>query len=373
MADRVERAGLRVDADLARFIEQQVIAPIGISADDFWAGFAALLDTFVPRNRALLARRDELQAQIDAWHISRAGKVIDQGEYQAFLKEIGYLVPEPGDFAVATQNVDSEIASMAGPQLVVPVLNARFLLNAANARWGSLYDALYGTDALDAPPAKPGGYDPERGAAVVARVRQFLDDNLPGWEAALTGGDCPHPYATKDGGVMFVKNKLHVELVIDRDHPVGKDDPFGIADVILESALTTIVDLEDSVAAVDAEELVDALRDNCVDDRVGNEFAGVHNGLGALADFGARADGRAQHVTGRELRNAMPLDQPLRLRPLPSARRSEQYKSHRPLLPPRSFDFLISPSYWCAIRCPCTCATVSSVTLTTISNDVPPR
>ena len=254
MADRVERAGLRVDADLARFIEQQVIAPIGISADDFWAGFAALLDTFVPRNRALLARRDELQAQIDAWHISRAGKVIDQGEYQAFLKEIGYLVPEPGDFAVATQNVDSEIASMAGPQLVVPVLNARFLLNAANARWGSLYDALYGTDALDAPPAKPGGYDPERGAAVVARVRQFLDDNLPGWEAALTGGDCPHPYATKDGGVMFVKNKLHVELVIDRDHPVGKDDPFGIADVILESALTTIVDLEDSVAAVDAED-----------------------------------------------------------------------------------------------------------------------
>ena len=254
MADRVERAGLRVDADLARFIEQQVIAPIGISADDFWAGFAALLDTFVPRNRALLARRDELQAQIDAWHLARAGKVLDQGEYQAFLKEIGYLVPEPGDFAVATQNVDSEIASMAGPQLVVPVLNARFLLNAANARWGSLYDALYGTDALDAPPAKPGGYDPERGAAVVARVRQFLDENLSGWEAALTGGQCPHPYATKDGGVMFVKNKLHVELVIDRDHPVGKDDPFGIADVILESALTTIVDLEDSVAAVDAED-----------------------------------------------------------------------------------------------------------------------
>jgi len=260
MADRVERAGLKVDADLAQFIERDVIAPTGLEANRFWQGFAALLAEFSPRNRALLARRDELQAQIDTWHMERAGKPLDPAEYQAFLAEIGYLVTEPGDFAVNTQNVDAEIATMAGPQLVVPVLNARFLLNAANARWGSLYDALYGTDALDAPPARPSGYDPARGAAVVARVRQFLDENLPGWEAALTGGECPHPYATRDGGVMFVKNKLHIELAIDRDHPVGKDDPLGIADVILESALTTIVDLEDSVAAVDAEDKLVAYR-----------------------------------------------------------------------------------------------------------------
>jgi malate synthase len=218
-----------------------------------------LLDDFVPRNKALLARRDQLQAEIDAWHAARAGKPIDQGEYQAFLREIGYLVPEPGEFTIGTENVDPEIATMAGPQLVVPVLNARFLLNAANARWGSLYDALYGTDALDAPPAKAGGYDAERGAAVVARVRQFLNATFPGWEAALSGGEVPFPYAKREGtdgkrGVLFMNNGLHVELVIDPEHPVGKTDPLGIADVILEAALTTIVDLEDSVAAVDAED-----------------------------------------------------------------------------------------------------------------------
>jgi malate synthase len=203
----------------------------------------------------LLDKRDRLQAEIDAWHTARAGKPIDQGEYQAFLSEIGYLVPEPGAFTIGTTNVDPEIATMAGPQLVVPVLNARFLLNAANARWGSLYDALYGTDALDAPPAKAGGYDAERGAAVVARVRQFLNATFPGWEAALEGGgEVPFPYAKREGGVLFMNNGLHVELVIDREHPVGKTDPLGIADVILEAALTTIVDLEDSIAAVDAED-----------------------------------------------------------------------------------------------------------------------
>jgi len=260
MADKVERSGLKVDADLARFIDDEVLGPLGRDAAQFWNGFAALLADFAPRNRALLARRDDLQAQIDAWHVARAGKPLDQREYQAFLTGIGYLVPEPGEFQVTTENVDPEIATMAGPQLVVPVLNARFLLNAANARWGSLYDAFYGTDALDAPPAKPGGYDPQRGAAVVARVRQFLDEAVPGWQAALTGGECPHPYATREGGVMFVKNKLHIELVIDPAHPVGKDDPLGIADVILESALTTIVDLEDSVAAVDAQDKLAAYR-----------------------------------------------------------------------------------------------------------------
>ncbi|MBA4162326.1 MAG: malate synthase G, partial [Novosphingobium sp.] len=166
MSERVEKAGLKVDAALAAFVEGEVLAPLGQDATAFWAGFAALLDRFVPVNRALLAKRDDLQARIDAWHQARAGQAIEQNEYQAFLREIGYLVPEPAPFQVGTQNVDPEIATMAGPQLVVPVLNARFLLNAANARWGSLYDACYGTDALDAPPARPGGYDEARGAAV---------------------------------------------------------------------------------------------------------------------------------------------------------------------------------------------------------------
>jgi malate synthase len=254
MADRVERAGLQADAKLAEFIEREVVSPLGIDTAAFWRGFAALLDDFVPHNKALLEKRDRLQTEIDTWHTARAGKPIDQGEYQAFLREIGYLVPEPGDFAIGTTNVDPEIATMAGPQLVVPVLNARFLLNAANARWGSLYDALYGTDALDAPPAKPGSYDAERGAAVVARVREFLNATFPGWEAAVSGGKTPFPYATREGGVLLMNNGLHVELVIDPEHPVGRTDPLGIADVILESALTTIVDLEDSIAAVDAED-----------------------------------------------------------------------------------------------------------------------
>ena len=254
MNERVERSGLKVDASLAAFVEDKVLAPLGRDVAEFWSGFAALLAAFAPRNRALLARRDELQAQIDAWHVERAGKPLDAAEYEGFLREIGYLVPEPASFAVTTTQVDREVAGMAGPQLVVPVLNARFLLNAANARWGSLYDAYYGTDALDAAPAQGGGYDKVRGAAVVAKVREFLNATLPGWEAALTGGESPYPVATRDGGVMFMHNGLHIELVIDPSSSVGQDDPLGIADVILESALTTIVDLEDSVAAVDAED-----------------------------------------------------------------------------------------------------------------------
>jgi malate synthase len=254
MNERIERSGLQVDAALTGFIDNQVLAPLGKDAAQFWAGFAGLVGEFAPRNRALLAKRDELQAQIDAWHGAGVGKPIDQTEYQAFLREIGYLVPEPDAFTIGTRDVDAEIATMAGPQLVVPVLNARFLLNAANARWGSLYDAYYGTDALDAAPAKPGGYDRARGAAVVAKVREFLDAAIPGWENALTGGDCPHEFARREGGVLFKHNGLHIELVIDPQSPVGRDDPLGIADVILESALTTIVDLEDSIAAVDAED-----------------------------------------------------------------------------------------------------------------------
>jgi malate synthase len=156
MTDRVERSGLQVDAGLATFIEQDVLSPLGIEQGQFWAGFAAICNEFVPRNRALLAKRDAIQEKIDAWHLGRAGQPHDPAAYRAFLQEIGYLVPEPGDFAIGTRNVDAEIATMAGPQLVVPVLNERFALNAANARWGSLYDAFYGTDTLDAAPARPG-------------------------------------------------------------------------------------------------------------------------------------------------------------------------------------------------------------------------
>lgn len=266
MVDRVEKAGLRVETALAQFVDGDVLAPLGIDPAAFWQGFADLLAQHAPINRALLARRDDLQAKIDAWHKQRAGIPIDPAsfgaEYKAFLTEIGYLVPEPGEFVIGTENVDEEIATMAGPQLVVPVLNARFVLNAANARWGSLYDAFYGTDALpDAPAARTKGYDADRGAAVVAAARGFLDDTLPGWEAALTGGDCPHPHATLTGGadgVMFKHNGLHIEVHVDREHPVGSTDPLGISDVVLEAALTTIVDLEDSVAAVDAEDKLEA-------------------------------------------------------------------------------------------------------------------
>jgi malate synthase len=264
---RVERSGLKIDAKLAGFIENDVLAPLGHDAAKFWQGFAALLERLVPVNRSLLAKRDALQAQIDAWHVARAGKVLDAIEYRTFLTEIGYLVPEPAPFTVTTQNVDAEIATMAGPQLVVPMLNARFLLNAANARWGSLYDAYYGTDALDAAPARAGGYDADRGAAVVAAAKAFLDSAVPlakgTWadlsnpeEVGIELRDSAQYVGDREGGQrrLFRSNGLHIEILFDRGHPIGKDDPAGIADVILESALTTIADLEDSIAAVDAED-----------------------------------------------------------------------------------------------------------------------
>jgi malate synthase len=264
---RVERSGLKIDAKLAGFIENDVLAPLGHDAAKFWQGFAALLERLVPVNRSLLAKRDALQAQIDAWHVARAGKVLDATEYRTFLTEIGYLVPEPAPFTVTTQNVDAEIATMAGPQLVVPMLNARFLLNAANARWGSLYDAYYGTDALDAAPARAGGYDADRGAAVVAAAKAFLDSAVPlakgTWadlsnpeEVGIELRDSAQYVGDREGGQrrLFRSNGLHIEILFDRGHPIGKDDPAGIADVILESALTTIADLEDSIAAVDAED-----------------------------------------------------------------------------------------------------------------------
>lgn len=275
MTDTIERtvqhAGLEVDARLAQFLESEVLAPLGRDPQAFWTGFAALLDRFVPRNRALLAKREELQSKIDAWHLERRGKPHDPEAYRAFLTEIGYLVPEPEPFTIGTDNVDPEIALMAGPQLVVPSLNERFVLNAANARWGSLYDAWYGTDALaDAPDATVKGYDPVRGAAVIAAGRAFLDSALPleggsSW-ADWDGQDVPalrEPAAfvgRREGGLLFRHNGLHIELVLDRTHPIGATDRAGVADIVLESALTTIVDLEDSVAAVDAADKLHAYR-----------------------------------------------------------------------------------------------------------------
>ncbi|MEL6239353.1 MAG: malate synthase G, partial [Pseudomonadota bacterium] len=239
MTTMTQRAGLSVDERLAAFLENEVLAPLGRDVDAFWAGFAALVNEFNPRNRALLARREDLQAQIDTWHAERRGKPHDAAEYRAFLSEIGYLVPEPGDFTIGTENVDPEIATMAGPQLVVPILNARFLLNAANARWGSLYDAFYGTDALDAPPARPGGYDEERGAAVIKRGREFLDQALPlvdqSWADLADENDGKlvdeSQYVGKtDKGLLFKNNGLHIEVVFDSSTPVGVTDAAGIAD-----------------------------------------------------------------------------------------------------------------------------------------------
>lgn len=257
MSAYTNRAGLQVASILAEFVEHQALRDVGIGPDALWAGLADILERFAPRNRALLAKRDAMQLQLDGWHKANPGPIADMVAYQAFLQDIGYLVPEPAPFTVGTTNVDVEIAAMAGPQLVVPSLNDRFVLNAANARWGSLYDALYGTDALDAPAATPGGYDAARGAAVIAYARSFLEETIPGWEAALTG-DHPQLVARKDTGLLFRHNGLHIEILIDPEHPVGKTDPLGIADVILEAALTAIIDLEDSVAAVDAEDKVAA-------------------------------------------------------------------------------------------------------------------
>lgn len=271
MVSRVDRAGLRVDAALAAFVERDVLEPLARDASRFWQGFAEICEQYVPRNRALLAFRDSLQARIDAWHDEQRGRAPDPAAYQAFLKEIGYLVPEPAPFTVAPQNVDPEIATLAGPQLVVPVLNARFLLNAANARWGSLYDALYGTDALDdAPAATVGGYDPVRGAHVVSAGRAFLDEALPlfkGSWADLEGPDPAIPLADvtqlvgeTDDSIVFRNNGLHIEVVFNDQSPIGQADRAGISDIRLEAALTTIVDFEDSVAAVDAEDKLAAYR-----------------------------------------------------------------------------------------------------------------
>jgi malate synthase len=260
----IDRSGLKIASELVEFVEARALPGTGIDAEAFWTGVAAMFAELAPVNAALLTNRDLIQAEIDGWLAQRAGEPIDQADYQPFLKSIGYLVDEPAPFAVTTRNVDSEIATMAGPQLVVPVLNARFVLNAANARWGSLYDALYGTDAIPGT-ARPGGYDPQRGNQVIAWAKAFLDKAVPlasGSWADLAGEPVLADPALLVGrageNYLFRHNGLHIEVVIDREHPIGKTDPAGIADVILESAITTIVDLEDSIAAVDAEDKVAA-------------------------------------------------------------------------------------------------------------------
>jgi malate synthase len=261
----IDKAGLKVAPTLVRFIEDDVLPGTGFDAEGFWAGTAAIFKRFAPENARLLARRERIQEQIDAWHLDHAGGRPDYRAYEGFLREIGYLVPEPDAFTISSTNLDPEIATMAGPQLVVPILNARFVLNAANARWGSLYDALYGTDALPGTPSAT-GYDPARGAEVVAWAKSFLDTAVPlahGSWTEFKGGEPqlarPEQFAGRDGdNLLFVHHGLHIELVIDRSHPIGRDDLGGIADVRLEAALTTICDLEDSIAAVDADDKVAA-------------------------------------------------------------------------------------------------------------------
>jgi malate synthase len=278
MSTRVDRAGLAVDEVLAAFIEDKALPGSGVSAEDFWQGLSDLAHEMGPKNRALLDKREEIQSQIDNWHKGRANQPHDAKAYKAFLEQIGYLLPEGADFHIETTHVDPEIALVPGPQLVVPVTNARFALNAANARWGSLYDALYGTDAMGALPPK-GGYDRGRGARVVARARVFLDEAFPiaggshadarryhVQDGALLIDDMPlaepykfagyrgHPKAPE--AVLLRNHGLHVELVFDRTHMIGARDQAGLADVVIESAVSAIMDCEDSVACVDAEDKV---------------------------------------------------------------------------------------------------------------------
>ncbi len=287
--NRTQTHGLQVATPLYGFIEREALPGTGITADTFWAGFASLVHDLAPRNRALLARRDELQGQIDAWHAAYKGNDIDPAAYEDFLRGIGYLVPEPEPFSVQTGGVDPEIASIAGPQLVVPVSNARYALNAANARWGSLYDALYGTDAIDEAggAARGRGFNKVRGDKVVARAKAFLDEAAPlahgshvpvasyavehgalvaHHRGGQTGLADPAQFVGYSGeasaptAILLKRHGLHIELLIDRSHPIGGSDPAGVADIVLESAITTIMDCEDSVAAVDAEDKVEVYR-----------------------------------------------------------------------------------------------------------------
>ncbi|WP_282065039.1 malate synthase G [Aliiroseovarius marinus] len=266
MSDYIERAGLQVHRELGRFLETRALAGTALRYDDFWSGFAQILTDLAPKNRALLEKRAEIQRQLDAWHKARAGQPHDAAAYRTFLEEIGYLVPEGPDFAIETENTDPEIALIPGPQLVVPIMNARYALNAANARWGSLYDALYGTDALgDLPEGK--GYNPARGARVIAAAKSFLDGVLPladgSWAEAMRIGHTPPALAkpgqflgSRDKLFFYENNGLKIILEFDDTTEIGASDPLGLSDVRLESAMSAIMDCEDSVAAVDAEDKV---------------------------------------------------------------------------------------------------------------------
>ncbi len=286
MSQRISVASLQVSPELYSFIEKEALPGTGVASGQFWEGFAQLIKDLTPKNRELLETRQSIQTQIDDWHKANPG-AIDLASYKAFLKEIGYLQEEGDTFEVDTANVDPEIAEIAGPQLVVPVMNARYALNAANARWGSLYDALYGTDAMGTTP-KAGSYDEQRGAEVIAYARQKLDEILPldegswadvtefnifGGSLALTlenddmaglqdplgfvgyAGDKDEP-----ASILLQKNDLHIDLLFDRSSPIGAADKAGISDIILESAISTIMDCEDSVAAVDGEDKALAYR-----------------------------------------------------------------------------------------------------------------
>ncbi len=286
MTQRIEIGGLKIAASLHDLVVNEVLPGTGVEAAEFWGGFEQIISDLTPRNRALLKKRDELQAKIDAWHRAQGDQPLDAGAYADFLREIGYLLPEGEDFQVSTTGVDPEIAQIAGPQLVVPVMNARYALNAANARWGSLYDALYGTDVIDEANGleKGPGYNARRGARVMEIAGELLDEFFPlasgshrevsayciedtdGGKrlVAEVGGtkvglQNPAQFAGYNGGdtpsaVLLRHNQLHAELQIDRADSVGQDHPAGVKDVLLESAITTIQDCEDSVAAVDAED-----------------------------------------------------------------------------------------------------------------------
>jgi malate synthase len=292
MPDYIDKSGLKIDAQLVDFIEREAIPGTRVTAGQFWSGLANLVGEMMPRNRELLAFRDKLQASIDSWHRTNGPVAANPAAYEQHLRDIGYLVPEPDAFEIETSGLDPEIATLCGPQLVVPVSNARYALNAANARWGSLYDALYGTDVIpregDLIPGK--GFNAARGAAVVARAAAFLDEAFPlahgshadvtAYVVAETGGIGALAIDTRDGptalrhqsqfvgfagggesgSIVLRHHGLHVELVIDRSHPIGSTHPAGLADVVVESALTTIQDCEDSVAAVDAEDKVGVYR-----------------------------------------------------------------------------------------------------------------
>ena len=330
-----ERGGLQVSAELAQLIETELSPTLGLDTARFWSGLAALLDELVPVNVALLARRDQLQIEIDQWHRAQRGQPFDVAAHEAHLTRLGYLVPEGPDFQIGTRKVDAEISQLAGPQLVVPLSNARYALNAANARWGSLYDALYGTDAIEESGelARGQGYNAARGRAVIERARTVLDQAVPltsgshrdatgysvsngalhvataSGHATLSTPSQLRGYTGDEGSptsLLFEHHGLHIEVRIDRSHPIGRDDAAGVADVQLESALTTIMDLEDSIAAVDSADKVAVYR-NWLGLMRGDLTARFAKGSGHV-DRALNADrvyrspaGGTFHVPGRSL------------------------------------------------------------------------